>query len=716
MERSFTSKEAKRLVKEYRKFKQKLEAVTKLSEQYLNDIKTMATNIAIQEVCDNLEKIPVEELNRDRPGIRTKLLRDSGFTTIAQLMKATEYEIGSVYGISVNSAFTIKNIVNNIVELAIKGAKIQLSIDNKTAEATQLVLSISKYRHYLSFIDNCRQILSENDNEQIIQYALKDIEPGTNSILWLFTSKTRKQKVVEAFNTLSTLLSENFGSETRRLVVDVDAIEKMNADDAWHDFEIENIRFFNILEEIVPGLLRSDNIVSGLPDDLVRKIQDQCFFPNGLLCTLRRYQEWGVKYILHQERVLLGDEMGLGKTIQAIAVMVSLKNTGATHFVVVCPASVLVNWCREIHKHSKLSVTKIHGLNRYAALKSWLQSGGVAVTTYDTTQHFILNADFKFELLVVDEAHYIKNAKTNRTLNVKQLCKHSNRLLFMTGTALENNVDEMVSLISILQPIVALKIKGLESISKAPLFRTLVAPVYYRRKREDVLTELPDLIINQEWCTLLPIEEDVYDQAVLKRRFSDARCVSWSVYNLNYSSKANRMCEIIDAAEDDGRKVIVFSFFLDTIRKISIFLGSRCLEPITGSVNPQRRLEIIDEFNDAPAGTVLVAQIQSGGTGLNIQAASIVILCEPQLKPSIENQAISRAYRMGQSRNVLVYKLLCEETIDERISDLLFKKQEIFNHFADESVAADDSLKLDKKTVDNLIEEEIKRINAKKRN
>ena len=88
----------------------------------------------------------------------------------------------------------------------------------------------------------------------------------------------------------------------------------------------------------------TDDAIYGLPEDLAREIQDECLFPDGLLCSLRRYQEWGVKYILHQEKVLLGDEMGLGKTIQAIATMVSLKNTGATHFVVVCPASVLINW------------------------------------------------------------------------------------------------------------------------------------------------------------------------------------------------------------------------------------------------------------------------------------------------------------------------------------------------------------------------------------
>ena len=146
------------------------------------------------------------------------------------------------------------------------------------------------------------------------------------------------------------------------------------------------------------------------------------------------------------------------------------------------------------------------------------------------------------------------------------------------------------------------------------------------------------------------------------------------------------------------------------------------MQPIKGSVTPQRRQEIIDQFDNAPAGTVLVAQIQSGGTGLNIQSASVVIICEPQFKPSIENQAISRAYRRGQKKNVMVYRLLCENTVDERISDILDKKQRIFDGFADESVAAKKSkeaaeeVSIDNKNINQILEEEIERINEKRGN
>ena len=191
------------------------------------------------------------------------------------------------------------------------------------------------------------------------------------------------------------------------------------------------------------------------------------------------------------------------------------------------------------------------------------------------------------------------------------------------------------------------------------------------------------------------------------------RRVSFEMDDVEQSSKMRRLRELVEEAGSDGRKVLVFSFFLDTVRKIAQLFPDRCMEPINGSVLPARRQEILDEFEKAPPGAILPAQIQSGGTGLNIQCASVVILCEPQLKPSTETQAISRAYRMGQSRDVLVYRLICDETVDERITDILKEKQTLFDAFADESEAAKESLAIDDKAVGDIIQEEVDRINAK---
>ena len=199
------------------------------------------------------------------------------------------------------------------------------------------------------------------------------------------------------------------------------------------------------------------------------------------------------------------------------------------------------------------------------------------------------------------------------------------------------------------------------------------------------------------------------------------------------SSKIQRIREIVEEAKCENRKTIIYSFFRETIDKVCAALGNDVSGVITGSTPSEERQAIIDKFsfnqvtssklttevestltlvsdsewNNEPnadsntqlnTGSVLVAQIQAGGTGLNIQAASIVIFCEPQIKPSLENQALSRVYRMGQVRNVLVYHLLCPETIDEAMLDLLYRKQNEFNIFAHESSMGSAS--------DNLIDQE----------
>lgn len=712
MARPIDRTDAQRLIEKHRSLMDQLAAAEASLDALRNDVQKTSDALVAKEVLRILKEVPIDELNRDKRGIRIKALHEHGYHTLADIAPASVHSIASIHGISEDRAYEIKRLVNEIVSATRQGAKIRLSEDNKTAEATKVVVAISKLRNSEPHIIECRKLL--RNAKENIEYGVEDLLPATGRLKWFFTSGAKKKKAIAAYEALSTLMNGGYAKKAQENLDRLEDISATTGSNAWQDFSSNSIRFFNTLEDINPGILGTDDAIYGLPEDLAREIQDQTFFPDGLLCELRRYQEWGVKYALHQERVLLGDEMGLGKTVQAIATMVSLRNTGATHFMVVCPASVLTNWCREIRKMSKLSVTKIHGADRYSAAQSWLKTGGVAVTTYETTGHIKLENEFKFSLMVVDEAHYIKNPDALRTMNVKAISNHAERLLFMTGTALENRVDEMVSLIGMLQPPIASSVRGMEFLSAAPQFREKVAPVYYRRKREDVLTELPDLIENREWCAMTRAEEAVYEEAVLGKHYAEARRVSWNVENLKDSSKANRMMELIAQAASENRKVIVFSFFLDTIRKVASLLGDQCYGPINGSVPPQRRQEIIDQFDKAPAGAVLAAQIQAGGTGLNIQSASVVIICEPQFKPSIENQAISRAYRMGQTRNVLVYRLLCEGTVDEKITSLLESKQAIFDAFADKSVAANESKELDDKTFGNIIKEEIDRINAKR--
>lgn len=677
------------------------------ADRLKGEIEQCAQRVITEDVMKTLENVSVDDAFSGH-GLRLKPLKEAGFTTVAKVFAAPVSRLERINGISEDSAYVLKYLAKENCIAIQKTAKLKLSTDKKTPAACALTEAVYRFKREQSLVSHTEELRSALAVSQQIDF-LKTLS-GRD---WLFFSDSEKEDVRNAYSSADASIKEYSDAVS-------DAVNKIkysyNAkNESWDDFSSDPISYFNIIENIVPELLGNDDTVYGLPEELARSIQDEAFFPDGLNCTLRRYQEWGVKYILNRGRVLLGDEMGLGKTVQAIAAMVSLKNTGETHFAVICPASVLPNWCKEIEEKSKFTVFKIHGSTRQKVLKDWIACGGVAVTTYETTARLELKENFSFGMLTVDEAHYIKNENAIRSKSVRRWCKHSNRLLFMTGTPLENNTEEMISLIGILNKQIADELKPIAYLSSAPQFRQKIAPVYYRRKREDVLTELPELTEVKEWCTLTSKSEiSLYRDSLLNGHYQDVRRLSWQVNNLADSCKANKLLEIINEASSDGRKILVFSFFLDTVRKVCTLLGDRCLAPINGSLSPQRRQEIIDEFNLAPSGTVLCAQIQSGGTGLNIQSASVVIICEPQLKPSIENQAISRAYRMGQARNVLVYRLLCEDTVDERICEMLDEKQRLFDAFADKSVAASETTEIDDKTFGKIIEEEIEKIKKEK--
>lgn len=683
-----------------------------IARQQREAVLAAVEQVAIAGARDLLSRIPVEEVNQRKEGIRTQLLRDSGYSTMADLWQASEFQLIAINGIGEGLARKIKERTRESAELAEQSVRIRLSADRRDALSTELVRSLWVYQEAEPVLRGCARLADAVLGP--MAQAIEDLSPVKTGFSWFFSSGGKKNRAEQAQAWLSQLLNSGEGDLAQRSFNELLRLESASPEEAWSAFSRDPIPFYQTLEQLVPGRLGDGDGRYGLPQQLAEAVSRETFQLDGLRCTLRRYQEWGLRYILHQKRVLLGDEMGLGKTVQAIAAMVSLRNQGARHFLVVCPASILPNWCREIPRHSDLRLTVLSGPRREEALLSWQQSGGVAVTSYEGTGTLFLPPEWTFDLLIVDEAHYIKNPAAQRTQNVRRLSSHGERLLFMTGTALENRVEEMLGLIEMLQPRVAEQLKDLAFMSTAPRFRELAAPVYYRRKREEVLTELPELVESREWCSLSEEEELLYEEAVLNRDAAAARRVSWTVPDLRRSSKAKRLLELVEEARQEGRKVLVFSFFLETGRRIRELLGERCMEPISGAVSPARRQEILDAFKEAPAGTVLVSQILAGGTGLNIQAASVVILCEPQFKPSTENQAISRAYRMGQARNVLVYRLLCEDTVDERMLELLENKQAVFDAFADKSAAGEQSLELDDRGFRTILEEEAERIEAKR--
>ena len=693
---------------------QMAEKTVKDGEQLDTDLQRNVINavdIAVDRECiETLKTIPVEEINADKSGIRTGVLKDNGIKTVYDIIKTEVWKIASIYGIGDNMAARCKTIANRIAGDIKKNKKIRITSDDRTKENTQLVMSVSSYLKANNLIEQCKELkerLPKDTDDDI-----KKMKRSSNGIKWFFVPENKKIEAIDSYN---RLLGGMAGIDAAPLYNELRGIGKVSSDEAWDDFSVNSVAFFNVLEKIVPEHFSSGSDGYGLSTEILEKVENTELNLDGLKCTLRGYQVWGVKYILRQKKVLLGDEMGLGKTIQALAAIISLRNAGEDHFLVICPASVIINWCREIESKSDLKVTKVHGTFKNEAFNHWKNNGGVAVTNYESLSELLELEDyFRISMVVVDEAHYVKNPSAKRSRNVMDICKHTDRILFMTGTPIENNVSEMVGLLGCLQPDVAEKAKGVSTSAYADHFKERISPVYYRRKREDVLAELPELIQMQEWCEMTREDEAQYIRDVIGGNFMDMRRVSFrNTDYMNTSSKIMRLREIADLACDDGRKILVFSFFLDTLEKVERIFGPLCVGVINGSVPPAKRQEIIDRFDSAPPGSVLAAQIQSGGTGLNIQTASVVIICEPQYKPSVENQAISRAYRMGQTRNVLVHRLLCTNTIEERIMQILYNKQEEFNTFADESSAARQDMEIDSNTINNIMEEEIRRIREK---
>ena len=711
-----TSKIVSELMNQYHKTCEDYTDLNGLISQMETLIINSAKKLRNEEAVKTLKGVSIDEINRDRQGFRIKALKDAGYVTIGDLVPVTSSHLSSIHGISVSAADSIKEKVQQMLDMTIAQTKISLHADKKTKNTTELISYLYIGKLHLNAAYELKKKY-ELDHKGVDQAANCLLEVGSG-MQWLFMKDQEKNEYVESYDVLKQFLSHNYSQKLVQRNQSIQGKHKIDPNVAWKDFEENSVSFYTLLEKLMPELLGSDQFY-GLPEDLAKEIDDQAFFPDGLTVQLRNYQVWGVKYALHQERILLGDEMGLGKTVQAIATMVSLRNTGCKHFLVVCPASVLINWSDEVQKHSKLRPIVIHGQSRSSALKRWMSSGGVGITTYETTGTIQFPSDMHIDMLVVDEAHYIKNPQARRSKNVKLLSEKSDRIMFMTGTALENKVNEMVNLIDILNPAIAAKLNNISYMSTAPQFRETVAPVYYRRKKEEVLTELPDLIESIEWCQLGKIERSVYEEDVLAKKYADIRRVSWSVDDLKYSSKGKRLAELVEEATSDNRNVIVFSFFLDTMQKVRKLIGDKYFGFINGSVPAQKREGIVKSFNQQK-GKVLLAQIQAGGTGLNIQGASVVIFCEPQLKPSLENQAVARAYRMGQTNsNVLVYRLMCPDSIDEKIMNLLQEKQSVFDAFADRSVAADNSgsgakdKEIDQKTFSGLIQEEIDRITRK---
>ena len=340
------------------------------------------------------------------------------------------------------------------------------------------------------------------------------------------------------------------------------------------------------------------------------------------------------------------------------------------------------------------------------------------MTSYQTLRRLPLQTDLPLDLTIVDEAHKIKNSEALQTEAAYQCLARSRYRLLLSGTPLENRTREFMFLLWMVnrqlgEGLVQQFGDGSSAHLQAANFRRAVAPSYLRRNQSDVLQELPELLLNNEMVVLNPNEVGQYRNSLAQGNHASAR-QAVSIGAGVDSSKMERLSELLDEYRSTGEKVLIFSSFLKVLDVVGQVVGGQPFR-LDGSVPTTQRQRVLDEFSAAPGFAVLVMQIDVGGTGLNIQSASAIVIVEPQWKPSTESQAIGRAYRMGQTRRVSVHRLLAADTIDERIEERLQSKARIFNAIVRPSELAQTmsdatSVEINDKTMSSLVEIESKRL------
>lgn len=470
-------------------------------------------------------------------------------------------------------------------------------------------------------------------------------------------------------------------------------------EDAWADVAARPAVFAALLEELELVAADSRRAEGMLPEDVVEAVRAQPLDRSAMSehTSLRGYQDFAARFVLVQRRVLIGDEMGLGKTVEALAALAHLWAQGARRMLVVCPAAVVPNWMREIEQHTQVPAHRLHGPARSAGLAAWRREGGVAVTSFGSLGAVMGDRDrpgqrseaaavLAPQALVVDEAHYAKNTSAQRTARVRALASRTEHVVLLTGTPLLSRLEEFRALLGILDEELERRTEGMAG----PAFREAVAPWYLRRNQEDVLVELPEAIEVEELVPFSAADEDQYRQTVADGTFARLRQAAFLAGAR--SEKVQRLLDIVAGAAEAGQRVLVFSAFLGVLevcRRELERAGVPVRGPLTGAVPPDARQRLVDGFGAAPAGTVLLAQTAAGGVGLNIQAASVVVLCEPQLTPAAEDQAIARVQRMGQLHRVQVHRLVSEEGVDRVLAERLEAKRVVFDEHARESFLRD---------------------------
>ena len=448
--------------------------------------------------------------------------------------------------------------------------------------------------------------------------------------------------------------------------------------------------------------------------------------------TLRPYQQAGVQwlYLLTQLRLgaCLADDMGLGKTIQVLSLLLVLKNEARENrkpCLLVAPASLLANWAAEIARFApSLKTVVVHPSAEPAEkLKADNAANLADVDLVITSYGFLARSPWlgttPWRLVVLDEAQAIKNPAAKQTKTVKQL--RADTRIALTGTPIENRLSDLWSIFDFINPGLLGSSTQFSSFVKhladrphnpfGPL-RDLVRPYILRRLKTDksIIADLPDKTEVKTFCLLSRKQAALYQQAVgdLARQLEDVDGMQRRGIVLAFLMRLKQICNhpsqwLGDGAwaeEDSGKfarlrdlaevvaarqeKALIFTQFKETTAPLAAFLGSVFGRPglvLHGETEVKKRKDLVRQFQEDENVPFFVLSLKAGGAGLNLTAASHVIHFDRWWNPAVENQATDRAFRIGQTKNVLVHKFICRGTVEDKIDNMIELKQQLAGDF-----------------------------------
>ena len=465
-----------------------------------------------------------------------------------------------------------------------------------------------------------------------------------------------------------------------------------------------------------------------------KEIQPLCQ-PDRLDATLRPYQVDGLSFLnfLSEYKFggILADEMGLGKTIQTLAFLLhSARNGGSGPSLIVVPTSVLPNWEREAAKFAPdLKRLVIYGARRENMFKQ-IPKADLIITTYALLRRDLDDLlEYDFNCIILDEAQNIKNPNTITARSVRKL--KGKLHLCLSGTPIENNLFELWSLFEFLMPgflgsqhsfqrgiIKPIKDGDRETLD---YLRSRVKPFILRRTKSEVAKELPPKVETIQYCALAEEQVDLY--AALAKKLKDQilknvdekgmaksqmsildallklrqicchpRLLKLDIPGISTnlpSGKFDAFKDIIMDIVEGGHKVLVFSQFVQMLHIIRswLIINRTPFSYLDGS--SKDRIEQVDAFNNDPDIPIFLISLKAGGTGLNLTAADYVIHYDPWWNPAVESQATDRTHRIGQTRQVFSYKMICQHTVEEKILKLQEQKKGV----ADAVIPGQDSWK-----------------------